>query len=210
MDPRHFPFRMSVWTTLVLLAVFESACALTGKAKALDVRYYTPERVRAVMDPPAQGPALRLGQIEAGVDLGQQIVHGDGVFRVDYYDDHRWTQRPQVYVRDALNEVLFVDRGFERVLAGGAPTLDVRIRSFQEIQTVQTHAVRIALDISLAREAVFFQSTVDTTEPVNGPAFEDVIATFSRALYRASGEVARQVGDALAAQAAARNQLRQE
>jgi ABC-type uncharacterized transport system auxiliary subunit len=203
--------RLEKITALIIALSGLCGCALLSKGNALDVHYYTPVRAQAPAaqtaadlraaeaGPPGNsGPALRVGRVEAGVDLGQRIVYGDGVFRVSYYEDRRWNERPDLYVRDALNQVLFEERGFQRVVSGAATSLDVRIQTFQEVQTAERHAVRIVLGIALAKDRVFFENTVDVTEDVRGPAFEDVVSAMSRALYEAADQVAQRVGTALA------------
>jgi cholesterol transport system auxiliary component len=177
-----------------------TGCALTSRGEVLDVRWFTPERAHAQAAPavPAAGPSLRLGRVTSGTDLGQRIVHGDGAYEVSYYEDRRWTERPELYVRRALDRTLFEDRGFRRELEGGAPTLDVEVLAFEEIKTASAHAARVVLRIVLSADHVLFEDTAGVLERVTGDRFEDVVAAMSRALDATSEDVARRVGAALA------------
>lgn len=176
-----------------------SGCALTQKSKPLEVTYYTPEYIRTGVESPqtAPGPALRLGRVASGTDLGQRIVARDGSYEVGYYDGRRWTERPQVYVQRALSRTLFEESGFHRALGGDAPELDVEVLSFEEVKTPAQHAARITLRLILSADRVLFEDTVAVSEPVAGSHFDDVVAAMARALGTLSDEVARRVGSAL-------------
>jgi hypothetical protein len=145
----------------------------------------------------AAGPALRFGRVTSGPDLGLRIAHGDGAYEVDYYDDRRWTERPELYVRRALGRALFEEGSFRRDLGGRAPQIDAEVLAFQEVQTPDTHAARIVLRVSLSTDHVLFEDTVGAVEPVLGARFDDVVAAMARALDATVAEVARRVGSAL-------------
>ncbi len=192
---------MSLARALVTgLAVSCSACALTSRGEILDVRWFTPEHAHAQAEAasPAPSVALRFARVRSGPDLGQRIVHGDGAFEVSYYEDLQWTERPELYVRRALDRTLFEDRRFQRVLGGDAPGLDAEVLVFEEVKTSSMHAARIVLRIVLSTDHVLFEDTVGVVEQVTGNRFEDVVAAMARALEAASLEVARRVGVALA------------
>ncbi len=188
-------------TTFVLAA----SCALTQKARPLDVGYYTPERIRpgVTSAQAGAGPALRLGRVASGVDLGERIVHGDGAHQVFYDSGHRWTERPEVYVRRSLGHALFEGAGFRRALGGDAPTLDVDVVSFEEIEAPARHAAHVALHVVLSRDRALLEETLSVSEPVAGDGFEAFVDAMARALDRSTNEVARRVGPALAPPAAA-------
>ena len=180
---------------LVAALVLGPGCALLSKSKPLGVKWYTPDRVVQSLEcrPARPGQTLLLGRVTSGTDLTELIAHGDGVYRVDYYDDRRWTERPERYVRDTLGRTLFEACGFQRAVTGIAPTLDVQLLKFQEVTTPSTHAVRIALRVTLSKERAIFDDTVAITEPVVGPRFEDVIGAMGRALDGVAVLVAQRV-----------------
>jgi ABC-type uncharacterized transport system auxiliary subunit len=181
------------------MAALGSACALTSRGEVLDVRTFTPEGVHATATTavPA-GPSLRLGRVTSGPDLGHRIVYGDGAYEVSYYEDRRWTERPSLYLRRALDRTLFEDGGFRRELGGDGPALDAELLVFEEVKTPHAHAARIVARINLQTDHVLFEDTVAVVEPIAGTRFEDVVAAMARALDAISGEIARRVGVALA------------
>jgi cholesterol transport system auxiliary component len=188
---------LAVAATIVALTT--AGCALTQKAKPLDVSYYTPERVGpGVMSAQAaSAPALRLVRVASGTHLGERIVYGDGAYQVHYYDGRRWTERPEVYVRRSLGRVLFEEAGFHRAVSGDAPTLDVEVLSFEEVKTPAQHAARIVLHAVLSADHVLLEETLATSEPVAVDDFDAFVAAMARSLDRSSNEVACRVGSAL-------------
>jgi ABC-type uncharacterized transport system auxiliary subunit len=183
-----------------LALLLATGCALTQKARPLEVTYYTPEHPSSpgVASPqPASGPELRLERVESGTDLGERIVFGDGAYRIGYYDSRRWTERPEIYARRSLTRILFEERGFRRAMSGDAPTLDVEILTFQEIRTPAQHEARVVLRLVLSTDRVLLEDTIAAAQPVVGDTFDDVVAAMSRALEQSSSQVARRVGSAL-------------
>jgi cholesterol transport system auxiliary component len=176
-----------------------SGCALTQKARPLEVAYYTPEVLRPGVTSRQGAPclALRLGSVASGTDLGIRIVVADGAYRVRYYDSRRWTERPENYLRRALARALFEDGGFPRAMSGDAPTLDVELLTFEEVEKPAQHAARIVLRFILSTNQVLVQDTIAVSQPVLGGRFDDVVAAMGRALDEASGEVEQRVGLAL-------------
>jgi cholesterol transport system auxiliary component len=177
-----------------------SGCALTQKAKPLEVAYYTPEVLRpGVTSRQEAAPCrtLRLGSVASGTDLGIRIVVADGAYRVRYYDSRRWTERPENYLRRALSHALFEEGGFRRAMSGDAPTLDVELLTFEEVEMPAGHSARIVLRLIVSTNQVLVQDTIAVSQPVVGGRFDDVVAAMGRALDETSDEVARRVGLAL-------------
>ena len=52
-------------------------------------------------------PTLRLGRISAGAHLGKKVVYRSSSVELGMYDDKRWTERPDEYVRRAISAALF-------------------------------------------------------------------------------------------------------
>jgi hypothetical protein len=198
---RSVPWR--VGRVLVIgLAALGSGCALTSRGEALDIRFFTPEGAHAdativTTNVPA-GPSLRLDRVTSGPDLGLRIVHGDGAYEVAYYEDRRWTERPALYLRRALDRSLFDNHGFRRELGGDSPALEAELLVFEEVKTPAAHAARIVTRIEVATDHVVFADTVEVREPVTGDRFEDVVVAMARALDGTAEEIARRVGGALA------------
>jgi ABC-type uncharacterized transport system auxiliary subunit len=173
-----------------------AGCALTERSVPVEITYYTPENVHAARltsGDLASGPLLRLGRVSGDTSLGQRIVFADGTYRVRYYDDRRWTERPTIYVRRALSRALFEGGGFRRALEADAPTLDVEVLSFEELKTPARHAAHVSLRVVLSTDRVLLEDTVAVSEPVARESFDDVVGALARALDEASEEVARRV-----------------
>jgi ABC-type uncharacterized transport system auxiliary subunit len=194
--------RRTAFAAAATTALLAAGCALTQKAKPLDVSYYTPERVwPGVMNAQAgEGPALRFGRVGSGIDLGERIVHRDGAHRVVYDGEHRWTERPEVYVRRSLAHALFEAAGFRRAVSGEAPTIEVDVLSFEEVAAPAQHAAHIELHVVLSTDHALLEETLSASEPVAGAGFDAFAEAMARALDRVSNDVVRRVGPALVAQ----------
>src|SRR5262245_40298154 len=111
------------------------ACALTSKGDALRIRYFTPESTHVRVTSASPGcpiptgagsacpvpanawdhhtRAVELGRVWSGLHLREKIAYRDGAFEVGYYDDLRWTERPEVFVRRTLGRTLYEDHGMK-------------------------------------------------------------------------------------------------
>lgn len=135
-------------------------CALTSKSEPWTMRYFTPTSSggESASDPEAaSGSALqlRLGRISAGAHLRQAIAYRGAGGELGYYEDLRWTENPDVYLRRALARALFETRGVKRVVSGAAPTLDVELTAFEELRSkppkVRVQAIVLLHDQRVAR-----------------------------------------------------------
>ncbi len=192
---------MKSFLASTLVAAVTSGCALTSKADLIDVRYFTPDApaIERTAAAEGRGVELRLGRVTAGDGLHERIAYSDGIHEVGYYDDRRWTERPDLYVRRALGRALFERRGLRHVVGGEAPTLDVDVLAFEEIKTKTKHAVRIDLHVQLADErAVLFEARRSVERPVGGDGtFASVPAAMASALDEVTEDVAKAVSATL-------------
>jgi cholesterol transport system auxiliary component len=187
----------------VLCAAAAAGCSLTSKGTALDVRFYTPEPVQpGSANPQSPGPAVRLGHVHSGADLGQLIAWGDGGFQMGFYEGRRWTERPAQFVTAALRRSLFEVHGFRPATELPAPQLDVEVVSFQELRSPSAHAGRVGLRVRLSGDRELLDVTIVKDEPVKGEPFEEVVAAIARALDAAANEVTARTALALSASAA--------
>ena len=199
---------VALWAVGFALAT--SGCALTSKAAVVDVRYFSPERVKPRLDNqdsngphPALVPALqlRMGRVSSGPNLRERIAYRNSAYELGYYEDLRWTERPETYVRREFARALFEMHAMHRVLTGAAPTLDVEVIAFDEVRLGANRAARIQLKIILYDDnGVIFEDTLTIDCPVAGqkPKIEDVIAAMATALDTAADQVALKVQKALA------------
>jgi cholesterol transport system auxiliary component len=182
-----------------LLSACASGCALTSKSEALDIRYYTPEKVKtqltAASDRPSGDPIpLELGRISSASHIREKMAFRDASFEVGYYEDRRWTERPEAFVRRELGRTLFEERGFRRsVSAANAATLEVELIAFEEVRAKPTHVARVQLRIILhdGRDVLHEETvTVDKPLPNGESTTEALVAATAEALDAAAALVA--------------------
>lgn len=191
-----------------LVAIALSGCALTSKGDALTIRYFTPESSKATLTsagpagtPSTSAPQLELGRVSSGINLRERIAYRDSAFEQGYYDDKRWTERPEVFVRRELERTLYEEHGFRRSLAAQAPVLEVEVVNFEEVQG-RAHAARIQLKILLHDERdALLERTITVERPVSEEGFAGVVQAMARALDAAAEEVTADVERILAAPA---------
>jgi cholesterol transport system auxiliary component len=176
---------------LVAAATLLGGCALTSKSEPLLTRYFSPDYIGA---PPRQAVPtssagagtgqLRLGDVRGGSHLRERILYRDRDEALGYYEQRRWTERPEDYLRRALARALFEERGMQRVVAGAAPTLEVELVAFEEIRAPR-RKVRLEAVILLHDERIVrLEETVTIERPVRSQSEDDVGAVV-RALAEA-------------------------
>jgi cholesterol transport system auxiliary component len=185
-----------------LALIGSTACALTSKAEALTVRYYDPESVAPVRLTSAGAPTapqIEIGRVSSGVNLREKIAYRTTAFEVGFYDDRRWTERPEVYVRRALARTLFEEHGFTRALAGQAPTLDVEVVAFEELRGGARSAgdvarVRLRVVLHDDRDALL-EKTITVDRPVarGGEHFEAFARAMAEAMDAATHAIAQDI-----------------
>jgi len=202
-------FFLAIGALCVAFAV--DGCALTSKAEVVDVRYFSPERVESRHGalasnsaPSASGheahPPLNLGRVTSAANLRERIAYRNSGYERGYYDELRWTERPDTYVRRELARSLFEVHGLQRVLGGAAPTLDIEVIAFDDLRLEPGRAARVQLGVILYENAgVIFEETFTVDRKVLGeqPRIEEVIAAMSTALDAAAEAVACRVQAAL-------------
>jgi len=170
-----------------------AGCALTSKADVVTIRYFTPEGARPrVASPGASAGArsspaveVRLGRVSSGPSLRERITYRDADHELGYYDELRWTERPETYVRRELGRRLFEEHGLRRAFAGSAPTLDVELVAFDDLRLPGGRATRITMKVLLFDDTgTLYEETVSADRPVSGerPRIEDVVATMAATL----------------------------
>lgn len=196
----------STFLRAVVLACATSGCALLGKSDALVIRYFTPETTRPqltsapVAPTPATGLTLRLGRVTSGKHLRERMVYRDTAWELGFYEERRWTENPEVFVRHELDTKLFERAGIQRVVSGDAPTLEVEVLAFDELRFAPARSGRVQLKIVVHDDrVVLIDETVTVDKPVTSKAPEAVVAAISEALDAAGDQVAQRVKTAIAA-----------
>ena len=150
-------------TTLPLLigAVVLSGCALLGKNDPIVPHYFTPELDGDAPRAPVRSDLqLRLGRVEGWSHVRERMAVRSSARELFYYEDRRWTERPEIYLRRALSRTLFEERGVIASLSGRAVTLD-----FEEIE--QPHKARMQALLVLRDDRVgLLEETITVEQPV--------------------------------------------
>lgn len=136
-------FALLALPALVALTSTTVGCALLTKQDPLAPRYFSPEisGSGAVDRGGAQevaragsGLALRLGHVGSAASLKERIMHRDSVHEVGFYEERRWTERPEVFFRRALSRSLFEEQGLSRIVSGAGQTLEVELNVLEEVR----------------------------------------------------------------------------
>jgi cholesterol transport system auxiliary component len=141
-------------------------CALLSKADPLVPRYFTPENGTSPAPQivsSGETRRLRLGTVDSGSQLRERMMFRSSAHELGYYEDRRWTERPEAYVRRGLVRVLYEERGLFRVVSGSAPTLDAELVAFEVIRAPQRQVrVQVVITLDDARTGKLSQTfTVD-------------------------------------------------
>src|SRR6185503_11724326 len=108
-----------------------------------------PEMPAAVQPVPVGPPlALRLGQVEAASHIDERFAYRLEPSELSYYEERRWTEAPERYLRRALERELFQRRAIRRIVSGPGTTLDVELTALEELRSAPAR-VRLALSFSL-------------------------------------------------------------
>lgn len=198
---------------LLALPLLVGGCALTSKATPLQPRIFRPNiETRALpagqapTPAKADAPSVRIGRVRGTADLREPIAFRLSDVEMGFYEDRRWGERPESYLRRALVRALFERDGLGQVIAGGGPTLDLELIAFEEIRGDKPRA-RIAVEYALHDErTVLIARTVVVEKAIAGAgaASRDTaadaaafVAAISQGLTEAVDEIARDVGKSL-------------
>jgi ABC-type uncharacterized transport system auxiliary subunit len=192
-------FTARLLAPLVLLVAVQSAgCALLSKSERMTPRYFSPASELATADAPKalRSPlSLRLGMIDSAAHLEERIAYRLSDTELGYYDDRRWTEPPEEYLRRALGHELFETRGISRVVAGAAPTLDVELVSFEQIRHGAPRA-RVALRFALRDErSALLERALVVEEPLKADGTKSDAEPLARALSSALSRAVTQLAE---------------
>lgn len=184
------------------LLAASAGCALTEKGKPLSPRYFSPElgtlADAPVLEPTAAGTKpleLRLGPVEAASHLEERMAYRVNDAELGYYDERRWSERPEEYVRRALEAELFERRHVRRILAGGGNTLAVEVLAFEELRT-PTPRVRLALHFTVHDDrTALLEKTITIEQPLPAAGDRDRARDVASAMAVALREAVTQTAD---------------
>lgn len=186
---------------LALVSLCACSCALLGKSDALSPRYFSPD----TSAPPApaslaavhgsQAPAsLRLGRITAASHLRERIAYRSSDYELNFYEERRWTEQPDAYLRRALSSSLFESHGLRRIVSGPGPTLEVELTEFAEVRSTPPQARVRATYILYDHRLVRQEATVSVELPIaSGAGTSDAPELAVRAMTQALSKAVEQI-----------------
>jgi cholesterol transport system auxiliary component len=177
-----------------------SSCALSSKADVVPIRYFSPEHLVPSSTVPARATVheLKLGRITSGSNLRERIAYRQARYELGYYDDLRWTERPETYVRRALGRALFESGHFRRTVHGPAPTLDIEVLAFDDLRIEGRRAASVVVKFILQDDTgVRIERTVAEETAVTGsePNIEQVVEAMAQSLERSVQKVVLAIDD---------------
>jgi len=185
----------------LILSLGGGGCALTSKGEAISPRYFSLEPAAVAEEPAAAADAvaleLRLGQVEAALYLEERVSYRVRGSELAYYDDRRWTEAPEQYLRRALARELFERRHIRRVVSGRGATLDIELTAFEELRGPPA-GVRLALSYTLHEDGqASLEHSLIVERPLSSTHEADparqVAAALALALSAAVSEVSDEV-----------------
>ncbi len=179
-----------------------AGCALTSKSDSIILRYFSPVSTSArtsaaesAAPPTAPEIVLNLGRISAARHLREKIAYRDSAYEVGYYDDLRWTDKPDAYLRRALRGAFFEEHRARQRVSGFGLALDVDLDAFEEVKAPR-HAARVAVTWALRDEqVVLVQESFAIERPFanDAEAPSALVASLSGALDEAVARIVARV-----------------
>jgi ABC-type uncharacterized transport system auxiliary subunit len=192
-------------TLLLIGTVAFSGCALLGKNEPQVPRYFTPEYDGHALPLPLRSDLqLRLGRVEGWSHVRERMAVRNSAREIFYYEDLRWTERPEIYLRRALSRALFEERGVVESQSGRSVTLDVELIAFEEME--QSHTARMQTVLVLRDDRIgLLEETITVEEPVAKTKDADqaraMVDALSQALHSGVTRIADRVVGKLSEQA---------
>jgi cholesterol transport system auxiliary component len=196
----------------VAAAVSMGGCALLTKSEPFTPRFFSvePQSVPSAR-PPAEGSGrleLRLGRVTSAAYLGERIVYRKSPSELAFYEDRRWTEKPEAYLRRSLVRAFFDDASFSHVVSGAGPQLDVDLVEFAELKG-PGHVARVRAAFALyearyVRAGGTVTAEVPVTAAKSDAEAEAVVTAMSQALDAAVAQIVEQVRSHLLGRVAGR------
>ena len=174
-------------------------CALTSKSEAVVPRYFSPE-LTSGRAPSAAGHVdtrleLKLGHVDHASYLDERVVYRDSAYELGYYEERRWTEAPDEYLKRELGRVLFEERGLRRVIGGAGPTLETELTGFEEIRA-PAHVARVQVTARLQDDRlVRWVDTFTVDQAISQKPGADDASAVAAALGQALRTVVAQIAD---------------
>ena len=132
--------------------------------------------------------------------MDERIAYRLSGAEVGFYDDRRWTEIPEAYLRRALERELFEQRGLQRIVTGSAPTLDVELTAFEELRGTPTKA-RVSLSFSVHdQRRTLLERSINVEREVTEQAGADPGARLAATLASTLADAVASVGALVSAE----------
>lgn len=138
-------------------------CALFSKGELADRRFFSPPVVTRAPASASSGVELRLGRVTAGACGSERMMVRYSDEEIGFRDERLWTEKPEVYLRRAMELELFEVNGLSSVLRGAAPVLELELVEFEEVLTPK-HVGRVTVAWALSDERVVLRRQTQTFE----------------------------------------------
>ena len=124
--------------------------------------------------------------------MRSQVNYRASAYELGEYEDFRWTDEPEAYLRRALVRALYHERRASSPNSGPPPTLDVELLAFEEVRRPNARFGAVEVTYTLSRDGEIITSGHTRVErPAASMNIDAVIAAISAALEAASEEVVR-------------------
>jgi cholesterol transport system auxiliary component len=132
--------------------------------------------------------------VNSASHLEERLLYRESQYELGYYQERRWTEAPEQYLKRRLARVLFEERGLQQVVGGPAATLEMDLVAFEEIRAPKRLA-RVQVIVRLQdQRTVRWEETLTVDQPMAaGPAGDD-----AGAMVEALGTALRTVVDRIA------------
>ncbi len=183
---------------VVALLLVVQGCALFSKGEIVETRFFSPVVAGGDREapPPREGRGeplrLRIGRFASGDHLRERIVFRSSHYEIGEYEDSRWTEVPEEYVRRALARALFERGSLTQAVGGAAPSLDIEVLSFEEVRRGTARSDRVEIAYALRDDRIVLAARTIAVEKA-AAAGEDPMATMVAAMSEALEEVAVEV-----------------
>lgn len=159
-------------------------------------RYFSPEltsaEITSTNSPRDGAPRVRLGRITPSSNLRGRIVYRATPHELGEYEDLRWSDAPEAYVRRALSHALFVEHGAQAASSGSIPVLDIELVAFEEVRRPHGAAGAVEMTYTLTDgSATILVGRTRIEREATAATIDAVVVAISAALDAATKEVAR-------------------
>ncbi|HKP63301.1 MAG TPA: ABC-type transport auxiliary lipoprotein family protein [Polyangiales bacterium] len=180
------------------LAALSCSCALTSRSEPLPMRYFSADALGRGQTPVQahSGLSLRLERVRSSSHLGAPIAYRTAEHELGYYDEERWTEKPEAFLERGLERALFQERGVTRVIGGASEALSVELVSFEEVRGPQPVARLVATLTLHDDRAAHLEKTIQVERPITSSS-KDAAARAVAALSQALDEAVEQIAQAV-------------